>query len=91
MGPIMNARLYMVKAKGLYTIEPDNINHYQNNTSFNLTEQDTFTYSKWLIREARERVMSICQKSAEELIFGLVDEFDWFLAEDGYRDKFILR
>ncbi|SCX96830.1 Glycoside-hydrolase family GH114 [Nonlabens sp. Hel1_33_55] len=88
IGPIMEARLDMIKAKGFDGIEPDNINGYQNNTGFNLTEQDAITYSKWLIREAHERGLSIAQKNAEELIPIMVNEFDWFLAEDAYVENF---
>jgi endo-alpha-1,4-polygalactosaminidase (GH114 family) len=88
IGPIMKARLDMIKAKGFDGIEPDNINGYQNNTGFNLTEQDAITYSRWLIREAHARGLSIGQKNAEELIPTLVNEFDWFLAEDAYVDDF---
>jgi endo-alpha-1,4-polygalactosaminidase (GH114 family) len=88
LGPIMEARLDMIKAKGFDGIEPDNINGYQNNTGFNLTQQDAATYSRWLIREAHERGLSICQKNAEELIPSLVNEFDFFLAEDAYVDDF---
>jgi len=86
--PIMRARLDMVKAKGFDGIEPDNINGYQNNTGFNLTEEDAKLYSRWLIAEAHNRGLSIGQKNAEELIPEMVNEFDWLLTEDAFVENF---
>jgi len=88
LAPIMKARLDMIQEKGFDGIEPDNINGYQNNTGFNLTEEDAKTYSRWLINEAHSRGLSIGQKNAEELIPDMVDEFDWLLTEDAFVDDF---
>ncbi len=88
LAPIMRARFDMVKQKGFDGFEPDNINGYQNNTGFNLTQEDAKTYSRWLIEEAHNRGLSIGQKNAEELVPEMVDEFDWFLSEDAYVDDF---
>ncbi|MFK5982980.1 MAG: endo alpha-1,4 polygalactosaminidase [Flavobacteriaceae bacterium] len=88
LAPIMRARLDMVQEKGFDGIEPDNINGYQNNTGFNLTEEDAKIYSRWLIEEAHNRGLSIGQKNAEELIPEMVDEFDWILTEDAYVEDF---
>jgi hypothetical protein len=78
----------MIQEKGFDGIEPDNINGYQNNTGFNLTEEDAKVYSRWLIEEAHNRGLSIGQKNAEELIPEMVDEFDWLLTEDAYVEDF---
>ncbi|MCF6307418.1 MAG: endo alpha-1,4 polygalactosaminidase [Flavobacteriaceae bacterium] len=88
LAPIMRARLDMIQEKGFDGIEPDNINGYQNNTGFNLTEEDAKVYSRWLIEEAHSRGLSIGQKNAEELIPEMVDEFDWLLTEDAFVDDF---
>ena len=88
IGPIMQARMDMIVDKGFDGIEPDNINGYQNNTGFNLTEEDAKAYSRFLIEEAHERGLSIGQKNAEELIPDMVDEFDWLLTEDAYVEDF---
>ena len=88
LAPIMRARLDMIQEKGFDGIEPDNINSYQNNTGFNLTEEDAKVYSHWLIEEAHNRGLSIGQKNAEELIPEMVDEFDWLLTEDAYVEDF---
>jgi len=88
LAPIMQARFNMIKEKGFDGIEPDNINGYQNNTGFNLTEEDAKVYCRWLIEEAHARNLSIGQKNAEELIPEMVDEFDWLLSEDAFVDDF---
>ena len=88
IAPIMRARFDMIEAKGFDAIEPDNINGYQNNTGFNLTEEDAKAYSRFLIEEAHSRGLSLGQKNAEELIPDMVDEFDWILTEDAYVENF---
>jgi len=88
LAPIMEARLDMIASKGFDGIEPDNINGYQNNTGFNLTQENAIAYCRYLIEQAHLRDLSIGQKNAEELIPTLVDEFDWFLAEDAYVEDF---
>ncbi len=88
LAPIIRERLDMIQEKGFDGVEPDNINGYQNDTGFNLTEADALAYSRFLIAEAHERGLSIGQKNAEELVPELVDEYDWFLAEDAYIDNF---
>jgi len=88
IGPIMQARLDMIADKGFDGIEPDNINGYQNDTGFPLTQDDALTFSRWLITEAHSRNLSIGQKNAEELVPEMVSEFDWMLMEDAYADDF---
>lgn len=86
LSPILKARFDMIRDKGFNGIEPDNMNGYQNNTGFDLTEADAITFSRWLINEAHSRGLSIGQKNAEELISELADEFDWMLTEDAFAD-----
>lgn len=88
LGPIMEARFNMIKSKGFDGIEPDNMNGYQNNTGFDISEEDAIVYSRWLIAQAHSRGLSIGQKNSEELILTLYDEFDWILTEDAFVDDF---
>lgn len=88
LAPIMEARLDMIASKGFDGIEPDNINGYQNDTGFNLTQEDAKVYCRYLIEQAHTRGLSIGQKNAEELIPDMVDEFDWLLSEDAYVENF---
>lgn len=59
IGPILKARLDMIKEKGFDAAEPDNLNGYQNNTGFPLTQADAIIFSRWLIKEAHERGLFI--------------------------------
>ena len=88
LAPIMEARFNMIKNKGFDGIEPDNMNGYQNNTGFDISEEDAISYSRWLIEESHSRGLSIGQKNSEELIPNLYDEFDWILTEDAFVDNF---
>jgi hypothetical protein len=88
LAPIMKARFDMVKNKGFDGIEPDNMNGYQNNTGFTISEEDATIYARWLIAQAHSRGLSIGQKNSEELIPVLFDEFDWILTEDAFADGF---
>lgn len=88
LAPVMLARLDMIREKGFDGIEPDNINGYQNETGFNLTQNDAKIYCEWLIEQAHSRGLSIGQKNAEELVPELVDSFDWMLAESAYKYDF---
>ena len=88
LAPIMEARFDIIKSKGFDGIEPDNMNGYQNDTGFNISEEDAIAYSRWLIEQAHNRGLSIGQKNSEELIPILYDEFDWILTEDAFVDNF---
>ena len=88
LAPVMEARFNMIKSKGFDGIEPDNMNGYQNNTGFDISEEDAIAYSRWLIEESHSRGLSIGQKNSEELIPNLYDEFDWILTEDAFVDDF---
>lgn len=78
----------MIKSKGFDGIEPDNMNGYQNETSFNISDEDAIAYSRWLIEQLHNRQLSIGQKDSEELIPRLFDEFDWILTEVAFIDDF---
>lgn len=78
----------MIQAKGFDAIEPDNINGYQNNTGFSLSQEDVITFSNWLITEANTRGLSIGQKKAEDIIPQMVTSYDWILSEDAFVERF---
>ncbi len=84
LSPIIKARLDMIVDKGFDGIEPDNMNGYQNETGFDLNEENTKNYCRWLIEQAHSRGLSIGQKNGEELVTDMADEFDWMLSEDAY-------
>ncbi len=84
LGPIIEARLDMIKEKGFDGIEPDNIDLHTWNTGFNITKEDVVRYYEWLSREAHKRGLSIAQKNAPDLSLELVNYSEWILLESGF-------
>ncbi len=77
LGPIMEARMDLCKAKGFDAIEPDNVDGYVNDTGFPLTYEDQIGYNVWL----DERGLSIGLKNDMDQIPDLLTHFDWALNE----------
>jgi hypothetical protein len=81
LGPIMEVRRNLCKAKGFDGIEPDNVDGFLNNTGFPLTYQDQIRYNTWLADTAHERGLSIGLKNDMDQIPDLLPYFDWALNE----------
>ena len=81
LGPIMEARMDMCRAKGFDGIEPDNVDGFLNDTGFPLTYEDQLRYNIWLAERAHERGLSIGLKNDMEQILDLLPYFDWALNE----------
>ncbi|MEK7777182.1 MAG: endo alpha-1,4 polygalactosaminidase [Chloroflexota bacterium] len=81
LGPIMEARMDLCKAKGFDGIEPDNVDGFLNNTGFPLTYEDQRRYNTWLANMAHERGLSIGLKNDMDQIPDLLPYFDWALNE----------
>ncbi|MCH8088308.1 MAG: endo alpha-1,4 polygalactosaminidase, partial [Chloroflexi bacterium] len=81
LGPIMEARMDMCRAKGFDGIEPDNVDGFLNDTGFPLTYEDQLRYNIWLAERAHERGLSIGLKNDMEQIPDLLPYFDWALNE----------
>lgn len=84
LGPIVEARFDLCKAKGFDAIEPDNIDGYQNQTGFPLTATDQLTYNRWLAAQAHARGLGIALKNDSGQAAALEPAFDWSLDEDCY-------
>lgn len=82
LGPIMEARLDLCRAKGFDAVEPDNIDGYTNDTGFPLTYQDQLHYNIWLAGAAHARGLSIGLKNDPDQVPDLLAYFDWALTED---------
>lgn len=96
--PIIRKRFDMIKEKGFDGIEPDNMDSYVRDvygsgdgTGFSLTIEDGKKYIDFIIKEAKDRNLSIGQKNAYELADDYVDRFDWALTEgifhEGAQDR----
>lgn len=82
LGPIMQARLDMCKAKGFDAVEPDNIEGYQNATGFPLTAADQIIFNTWFASLVHERHMSIALKNDPDQVADLLPYYDFALTED---------
>lgn len=82
LGPIMQARLDMCKAKGFDAVEPDNIDGFENSTGFPLGADDQVIYNTWLASIAHERGMSIALKNDANQVAQLQPLYDFALTED---------
>jgi hypothetical protein len=85
LGPIMEARLDLCKAKGFDAVEPDNIDGYTNNTGFALSSYDQLVYNRFLAKAAHDRGLSIGLKNDLDQVLDLVGDFDWALNEQCFQ------
>ena len=84
LAPIIRARLDLLKSKGFDAIEPDNIDGYEADTGFPLTQADQLRFNQWLAKESHDRGLSIGLKNTHELASILQPDFDWALTEDAF-------
>ncbi|GBD18972.1 hypothetical protein HRbin27_01473 [bacterium HR27] len=81
LGPLLEARLDLCRAKGFDGVDPDNMNGFQNDTGFPLTQTDQLRFNRWLAAEAHARGLAIGLKNDAEQARLLVGDFDWILVE----------
>lgn len=82
--PIMQARLDLCRAKGFDSVEPDNIEIYDNDTGFPLTYADQLAYTRWLADEAHTRGLAIGLKNAPDMVADSLSFFDFAIIEDAF-------
>lgn len=82
LGPIMEERLDLAVERGCDGVDPDNVNGYENDTGFPLTDQDQLVYNRFLSAAAHERGLAIGLKNDLEQIIDLVPYFDWIINEE---------
>jgi hypothetical protein len=82
LGPLLQARMDLCKAKGFDGIEPDNLDGYQNETGFAITAEDQLRFNRWLAQEAHARGLAIALKNDADQAQELADDFDFALTED---------
>ena len=79
--PIMDARFDLAVSKKCDGVEPDNIDGYDNNTSFALSANDQLIYNKYLAKAAHKRGLSIALKNDINQIVELEPFFDFAVNE----------
>jgi hypothetical protein len=84
--PIMDKRLDSCQAKGFDSVEPDNVNAYQEDTGFPLTGDDQLRYNTYLAQAAHKRGLSIALKNDLDQTAALVHIFDWELNEQCFEN-----
>lgn len=82
LAPILRARLDRCERKGFDAVEPDWLNHYEEDTGFPIRREDSIRFARWVAREAHLRGLSIAQKNAPGLTADLADRFDFAITED---------
>lgn len=86
--PIMQDRIDRCAAHGFDAIEPDNMDGFENETGFDLTEADTVRYITDIAGYARSKGLEIAQKNAPTLVDKLVGQFDFAIVESCYEYDF---
>ncbi len=78
---IMLARLDLAKTKGCDGVDPDNVNGFQQDSCFSLTENDQLAFNRAIANAARERGLAVGLKNAPELVDDLVTYYDFSVIE----------
>ncbi len=85
LGPLMEARLDLCKAKGFDAVEPDNIDAYVNRSGFPLTYSDQLRYNLFLAEAAHRRGLSIGLKNNLDQVRDLLPHYDWAMNEECFQ------
>ena len=78
---IMRKRLDLAVEKGCDGVEPDNVDGYQNDSGFPLTDQDQLIFNKKIANEARTRGLAVGLKNDLDQVERLVPYFDFSVNE----------
>jgi hypothetical protein len=85
LGPIIERRLDLCRAKGFDGVEPDNVDAYSNRSGFALTAADQLAFNRFLARAAHARGLSVGLKNDLEQARALEPSFDWALTEQCFQ------
>jgi hypothetical protein len=85
LGPIMNARLDLCKAKGFDAVDPDNVDGYTNSTGFPLSSTDQLAFNKFLASAAHSRGLSVALKNDLDQTIQLEPFFDFAVNEQCFQ------
>jgi hypothetical protein len=85
LGPILERRLELCRAKGFDGVEPDNVDAYANNSGFPLTGADQLAFNRFVARAAHARGLSVGLKNDVDQARALEPQFDWALTEQCFQ------
>lgn len=78
---IMRGRLDLARDKGCDGVEPDNVDAYQNDSSFDLDAMSQLDFNRFLAAEAHARGLAVGLKNDLDQIGELVEHFDFAVNE----------
>jgi endo-alpha-1,4-polygalactosaminidase (GH114 family) len=79
---LIEARLDVCAGKGFVLVELDNMDGFETETGFDLSEDDELAYVRAVQAAAADRGLGVLHKNAGSLAPDLADEFDAMLLED---------
>ena len=82
LGPILEERLDLCRAKGFDGVEPDNVDGYANDSGFPLTDADQLAFNRWLADRAHERGLAVALKNDLDQVAELEPWFDLAVNEE---------
>ncbi|MEV0038912.1 endo alpha-1,4 polygalactosaminidase [Streptomyces sp. NPDC050804] len=82
LGPLMEKRFDMCRAKGFDAVEPDLLDGYLNDTGFPLRAAHQLAYNRMIARIAHQRGMSVGLKNDLPQVPALVGTFDFAVNEE---------
>lgn len=93
LAPVLTRRFDMCRDKGFDAVEPDLMDHYQNDTGFPITARHQLAFNRYVARLAHERGLSVALKNDVEQAAELVHDFDFAVNEEcaAYRECAALR
>ena len=77
----MRKRIQLAKSKGCDGVDPDNIDGYENDTGFDLTEADGANYVRFLAKTAHDAGLSYGLKNGGAIVSQVVDVAEWVINE----------
>jgi len=82
LAPVLTRRFDMCRDKGFDAVEPDIMDHHQNDTGFPTSAAHQLAFNRYVARLAHERGLSVALKNDVEQIPELVDDFDFTVNEE---------
>ena len=85
IGPVLERRLDLCRAKGFDGVEADNVDGYANDSGFGLSAADQLRFNRFLAAAAHARGLSIGLKNDLDQVPALEPDFDWALNEQCFQ------
>lgn len=84
---VITDRLDRCAAKGFDGVEGDNLDAFNANTGFEITQQASVDYVSWLAAESHKRGLAFGLKNAETIAPEVIHQVDWMITENCVVDE----